>query len=337
MIVEAEASLKEKSKLNYDKKNLIKKEFSEIKKSAQAIEDSVKEKTLEITEKINYQELEIKKLNDEKVFFDRNKIQSEILNNQRQLIEKYKLNNENLKSSMSALNTKLKIISDHNEKLNSNNTELKDTITRFIKHNKNMQNNIELLKKEQLETKMIKSQILELTDQIKFYQEDNIRLSSEVLSITKKYEIIKNNFNSVDKEKNNIFKQIQELNTSLTKNNIVGTPYVKDKIEEDSINSKILECLIDPTLPMCTTEELSKHIKKISVKEKEIIACIGGFDDYDVCKEPGVNYLYEHFRTKSPDHFLTVLVGCNLRETWHNHICKEPPIHFLHKLGKKNL
>ena len=151
LIVEAEASLKEKSKLNYDKKNLIKKEFSEIKKSAQAIEDSVKEKTLEITEKINYQELEIKKLNDEKVFFDRNKIQSEILNNQRQLIEKYKLNNENLKSSMSALNTKLKIISDHNEKLNSNNTELKDTITRFIKHNKNMQNNIELLKKEQLE------------------------------------------------------------------------------------------------------------------------------------------------------------------------------------------
>ena len=240
LIVEAEASLKEKSKLNYDKKNLIKKEFSEIKKSAQAIEDSVKEKTLEITEKINYQELEIKKLNDEKVFFDRNKIQSEILNNQRQLIEKYKLNNENLKSSMSELDTKLKTISDHNEKLISNNTELKDTITRFIKHNKNMQNNIELLKKEQLETKMIKSQILELTDQIKFYQEDNIRLSSEVLSITKKYEIIKNNFNSVDKEKNNIFKQIQELNNSLTKTNIVGTPFVKDKLKDDTINSKVL-------------------------------------------------------------------------------------------------
>jgi len=240
LIVEAEASLKEKSKLNYDKKNLIKKEFSEIKKSAQAIEDSVKEKTLEITEKINYQELEIKKLNDEKVFFDRNKIQSEILNNQRQLIEKYKLNNENLKSSMSELDTKLKTISDHNEKLISNNTELKDTITRFIKHNKNMQKNIELLKKEQLETKMIKSQILELTDQIKFYQEDNIRLSSEVLSITKKYEIIKNNFNSVDKEKNNIFKQIQELNNSLTKTNIVGTPFVKDKLKDDTINSKVL-------------------------------------------------------------------------------------------------
>ena len=267
LIVEAEASLKEKSKLNYDKKNLIKKEFSEIKKSAQAIEDSVKEKTLEITEKINYQELEIKKLNDEKVFFDRNKIQSEILNNQRQLIEKYKLNNENLKSSMSALNTKLKIISDHNEKLNSNNTELKDTITRFIKHNKNLQNNIELLQKEQLETKMIKSQILELTDQIKFYQEDNIRLSSEFLSITKKYEIINNNFNSVDKEKNNIFKQIQELNNSLTKTNIVGTPFVKDKLKDDTINSKVLNDISKSNLNKenikSETDDLDKEINDI--------------------------------------------------------------------------
>lgn len=267
LIVEAEASLKEKSKLNYDKKNLIKKEFSEIKKSAQAIEDSVKEKTLEITEKINYQELEIKKLNDEKVFFDRNKIQSEILNNQRQLIEKYKLNNENLKSSISALDTKLKIISDHNEKLISNNTELKDTITRFIKHNKNMQNNIELLKKEQLETKMIKSQILELTDQIKFYQEDNIRLSSEVLSIKKKYEIIKNNFNSVDEEKNNIFKQIQELNNSLTKTNIVGTPFVKDKLKDDTINSKVLNDISKSNLNKenikSETDDLDKEINDI--------------------------------------------------------------------------
>ena len=267
LIVEAEASLKEKSKLNYDKKNLIKKEFSEIKKSAQAIEDSVKEKTLEITKKINYQELEIKKLNDEKVFFDRNKIQSEILNNQRQLIEKYKLNNENLKSSISALDTKLKIISDHNEKLISNNTELKDTITRFIKHNKNMQNNIELLKKEQLETKMIKSQILELTDQIKFYQEDNIRLSSEVLSIKKKYEIIKNNFNSVDEEKNNIFKQIQELNNSLTKTNIVGTPFVKDKLKDDTINSKVLNDISKSNLNKenikSETDDLDKEINDI--------------------------------------------------------------------------
>ena len=267
LIEEAETSLKEKNKPSSDKQDLVEKEFSEIKQSAKAIEDNVKEKTLEITKKINYQELEIKKLNDEKVLFDRNKIQLDILNNQKQLIEKYKLKNENLKSSMRELDLKLKTISDHNEKLISNNTELKDTITRFIKHNKNMQNNIELLKKEQAESKIIKSQIIELTDQIKFYQEDNIRLSSEVLNIKKKYEIIKDNFNSVDMEKNNIYKQIQELNNSLTTTNILGTPFVKDKVKEDTINSKILNDIsksnLDKESIESKVEDLDKEINDI--------------------------------------------------------------------------
>ena len=95
LIEEAETTLKEKNKPSSDKQDLIQKEFSEIKQSAKAIEDNVKEKTLEITKKINYQELEIKKLNDEKVLFDRNKIQLDILNNQKQLIENHKLKNEN--------------------------------------------------------------------------------------------------------------------------------------------------------------------------------------------------------------------------------------------------
>lgn len=267
LIEEAETALKEENKTSSDKQDLIQKEFSEIKQGAKVIEDNVKEKTLEITKRINLQELEIKKLNDEKVLFDRNKIQLDILNNQKQLIEKHKLKNENLKSSMNELDQKLKTISDHNEKLISNNTELKDTITRFIKHNKNMQNNIELLKKEQAESKIIKSQIIELTDQIKFYQEDNIRLSSEVLNIKKKYEIIKDNLNSVDREKNNIYKQIQELNNSLTTTNIVGTPFVKDKVKEDTINSKILNDIsksnLDKESIKSETEDLDKEINDI--------------------------------------------------------------------------
>ncbi len=267
LIEEAEAALNKKNDLIYDKQNIIDKEFSEIKKSAQTIEDSVKEKTSEISKKINNQELQIKKLKDEKIFFDRNKIQSDILNNQKLLIEKHKQNNENLKSDMNNLDNKLKIVSDYNEKLITNNTELKDTITRFIKHNKNLQNDIEILKKEQSETLKIKSQILELSDQIKFYQEDNTRLSSEVMSIKKKYEIIKNNFNSVDQEKNEIFQQIHELNNSLTKTNIVGTPFVKDKVKVDNINSKVLSDISKANLDSedirSETNNLDKEINEI--------------------------------------------------------------------------
>tara|TARA_A100000164_G_C21831373_1_gene735490 strand:- start:61 stop:930 length:870 start_codon:yes stop_codon:yes gene_type:complete len=267
LIEEAEAALNKKNDLIYDKQNIIDKEFSEIKKSAQTIEDSVKEKTSEISKKINNQELQIKKLKDEKIFFDRNKIQSDILNNQKLLIEKHKQNNENLKSDMNNLDNKLKIVSDYNEKLITNNTELKDTITRFISHNKNLQNDIEILKEEQSETLKIKSQILELSDQIKFYQEDNTRLSSEVMSIKKKYEIIKNNFNSIDQEKNEIFQQIHELNNSLTKTNIVGTPFVKDKVKVDNINSKVLSDISKANLDSedirSETNNLDKEINEI--------------------------------------------------------------------------
>ena len=57
------------------------------------------------------------------------------------------------------------------------------------------------------------------------------------------------------------------MNTSLTKNNIVGTPYVKDKIEEDSINSKILNNIskknLDDEVIKTEKDDLDKEINDI--------------------------------------------------------------------------
>ena len=69
-----------------------------------------------------------------------------------------------------------------------------------------------------------------------------------MINIQKKYELIKNNFEAMEKEKNNIFNQIQELNNSLVKNNVVGTPYLKETIANDSINSKVLNDITDTNL-----------------------------------------------------------------------------------------
>ena len=79
-----------------------------------------------------------------------------------------------------------------------------------------------------------------MTSKINFYQEENIRLSSEIIIIQKDYESIQNNFIQVENEKNNIYKQIKELNNSLIKNNIGGAPFLKEKIKEVSINTKVL-------------------------------------------------------------------------------------------------
>tara|TARA_B100000795_G_scaffold224769_1_gene180278 strand:+ start:612 stop:941 length:330 start_codon:yes stop_codon:yes gene_type:complete len=87
-----------------------------------------------------------------------------------------------------------------------------------------------------------------MTNKINFYQEENIRLSSEIIIIQKDYESIKNNFTEEVNEKNNIYKKIKELNNSLVKNNIVGTPFLKEKIKEVSINSKVLNDISNKNL-----------------------------------------------------------------------------------------
>ena len=83
---------------------------------------------------------------------------------------------------------------------------------------------------------------------IKFYQEENTRLSSEITHIQKNYKTIKDNFSEVENEKNNIYKKIKELNNSLSRSNILGTPFVKKTVKEDSINSKILNDITDKNL-----------------------------------------------------------------------------------------
>ena len=228
-------------------KNIVKKDnnsiknFLDIKKSVLQIEKKAKEQTLEISKSINIKNHEIKKLSNEKILLDQNKIRIDILENQKMLIESYKKNNNELKK-------KFENISLSNNKFLINNNELKKTLSRYIKHNKNLQDSINQLEKDKSELLSNDSIIKKIKDQIKFYQDDNIRLSNEVINIQKKYELIKNNFEAMEKEKNNIFNQIQELNNSLVKNNVVGTPYLKETIANDSINSKVLNDITDTNL-----------------------------------------------------------------------------------------
>ena len=108
--------------------------------------------------------------------------------------------------------------------------------------------NINRLNLELTETQKMNEELSTSNNKIKFYQDDNIRLSSQVNDFQKKYETIKNNFNEVEKEKNVIFNKIKELNNSLLKNNIIGTPFLEKKIKEDTINSKVLNDISENNL-----------------------------------------------------------------------------------------
>ena len=73
--------------------------------------------------------------------------------------------------------------------------------------------------------------------------------------------MIKSNFDTIEKSKNDIFKQIKDLNNSLTSNNIVGTPFVKEILSEDSINSKVLN---DISKKWKIDKRFSPNIDKLS-------------------------------------------------------------------------
>ena len=106
-------------------KNIVKKDnnsiknFLDIKKSVLQIEKKAKEQTLEISKSINIKNHEIKKLSNEKILLDQNKIRIDILENQKMLIESYKKNNNELKK-------KFENISLSNNKFLINNNELKN-------------------------------------------------------------------------------------------------------------------------------------------------------------------------------------------------------------------
>jgi hypothetical protein len=254
LIKEPEQALK-----NYEKENLF-----ELKKSTKELSEISKEESLKLTKLVEKKEIEIKNLNDEKILLERNNIQLDIQKNQQLIIDEYKDNNKKLKLDLDELQGKIVELESSNRKFLINNDELKKTLNRYIIHNKNLQSSINDLNKIQSEYLESKSQINKMTEQIKFYQEDNSRLANETINIQKKYATIKNNFDTADKEKNDIFRQIQELNNSLSSNNIVGTSFVKEIVDEDSINSKVLNDISNNNL----LEEKKKSEKKILLDDK---------------------------------------------------------------------
>ena len=200
--------------------------------------------------------------NDE-IIFNQNILQVNIIDNQKKLINEYSENNEELKLNLINLEKKL-LEKDRSFKIN--NDELKKTLSRYISNYKKIEEELKLFKeneKDSNELSLAKSKLEEMNSKIKFYQDENIRLSSEISKIKKNYETIKINLTGVENQKDDIFKKIKELNSSLTKNNIVGTPFVNESIEEDSINSEILNDIIDTNLD----EEKKNNNKKNDLNE----------------------------------------------------------------------
>ena len=151
-----------------------------------------------------------------------------------------KLNNENndLRSNLIETKKKPEEISNVNQELLNDNEELEKISSYNIKDEDSLQNNASEFQKKKSNTLLDKNYVAELINKIKFYQDDNARLSNDLFNIKKKYNKIKDYLNANEKEKEDIYKKIQELNNSLINNNIVETPFFKERSTEVSIDTK---------------------------------------------------------------------------------------------------
>lgn len=95
-----------------------------------------------------------------------------------------------------------------------------------------------------IQDKLINSQkkiIFDNDEKIKFYQNENVRLSSELLSSQKLANIANENLSNIENKNNKIFNQIKDLQNYNEDNNIISARFKKSKqnfIEEDGEKNK---------------------------------------------------------------------------------------------------
>ena len=206
------------------------------------LKKKIKKNTLKL---IIEEQVEIKNLRN-KIYFLKLS-ENKLRNGYKILKDNYELaidNNEILKIDNNTLQNNLKQVSKNNEQLDIenkelklnleeslgknksfviNNSELKNTISRYIANYKKLQENTNQLRN----SNNLKSE--DEIKKVKFYQDENIRLSSELISARKKNETIKENLNNIELEKEKISNKIKELNNAIVgKSNIVPSLFVKE-------------------------------------------------------------------------------------------------------------
>ena len=135
------------------------------------------------------------------------------------------IENKDLKADFDKTKNDLNENIEKNRSNEIHNSELKNTVSRYIVNTKKIQERLDLAEK---------SNYLKLeaqTEKVKFYQEDNVRLSSELLAAQKKNITIKENLNFIETEKEEISNKIKELNKSIDeKTNIIPSNFIKQSL-----------------------------------------------------------------------------------------------------------
>ena len=145
---------------------------------------------------------------------DELKIQSGLIRTQQNKIREYQESISNLKERISKFE-------GQENKLYEENAQLKENLKRVSKEIK-PQNDVN-------------DKMLEAEKRIKYYQEDNLRLSSELVTLSKRLDNTKHQLVSYESNKQQIMSEIKNLNNVISQSNIINNKFGSTILESDKI------------------------------------------------------------------------------------------------------
>ena len=239
LIIEEQLEIKNlKNEINFLKKieSELKNNYEILKNNHEILKNHYKSalennKELKINNDVLQNELNEVTKNKEKELNEVTKNKENDLNEVTKNKENLDIKNKELKIKLKETRKNLKDSLEKNRSFEINNAEIKNTLSRYIVNYKKIQEKLNLVK----ESKNLKLE--KEAKKIKFYQDENIRLSSELLSTQKKNEITKENLNNIEIEKEKISNKIKDLSKSIEeKTNIISSPLIKGTSEDAKKN-----------------------------------------------------------------------------------------------------
>ena len=194
-----------------------------------------------INELYNFFKRKIKK-NTLKIIFDQQieikKFQKKIeyLNESKKILEN---NNHDLQSNLNQIIEDKKVLENNNHDLQSSLDKIIEEKEMLIEKNTRAQEELSL-EKSNLLNNSNNEKLTELNNKLKFYQDENLRLSRDLSNSQATHHIIKKQLNDFEKQKNQISIQIQELNNSVSKSNLITPTFINELPLEASQDLKNL-------------------------------------------------------------------------------------------------
>ena len=180
-----------------------------------------------------------------------NLCKKKIKKNTLKLIVDQQIEIKKFQKEINYLNENKKALEASNHNFVSNLDKITEDKKMLIEKNKKIQEELfsqkSNFKKSNLLHNSSSGKLTELNNKLKFSQDENLRLSSEVFNSRKKYNVIKKQLYDFELQKNQLSNQIQELNDTVNKSNLVTPSFINE-------------------LPSEATEDIKKPIKKDATK-----------------------------------------------------------------------